>query len=123
MMAPLMILATTWLLRNSSMCHLLLVGAYALRAQSFPRQPGIEWVRVRNFKQHLLGAVVVPLLAQEICKSYKDFPICLRPEKWSQCLSNSLHMVIDVSHTTIFFCKGDCWQHHVGLLGCLGRHN
>ena len=34
-------------------------------------------------------------------------------------MSNSLDMVVDVRHTTIFFRKSDCGQYYICLLSCL----
>src|SRR6266446_338256 len=59
--------AVIGLLRKSrNMRHLLLLCPYPLRAQAFPRQTGIEWIRTGNFQQYLLRAGIVPLVAEVV---------------------------------------------------------
>src|ERR1700730_10419067 len=101
-MALLIMPATMGLLRNSSMCHLLLLRPHSLRSQVLPGQTTIKWVAGSDFQQHILRAIVVPFLSKQVCQAGQNFPVGLCAGQGSQGVYVSLHVVIDVSHAAIF---------------------
>src|ERR1700674_5765841 len=122
-MALLITPATMGLLRNSSMCHLLLLRPHSLRSQVFPGQSAIEWVGCSDFQQHILWAIVVPLLPQLVCQPGQNFSVGHRAGQGPQGMYDFLHMMVDVGHSAVFFGEGNCWQDDIGLLSRFGEKN
>src|SRR6266567_3231501 len=97
-MALLMTSATMGLLRNSSMCHLLLLCADTLHTQVFPGEASVEWVMGSDLLQDVTRAGVLPRLAETVCKLDEDFPVGFGPRQWAQGAPNSLYVLIDIGH-------------------------
>src|SRR5437660_1100369 len=104
--ALLIISAKSALLRRSDMSHLLLLRSDTLQAQIFPGQACIEGVAISDLQKDITRAGIGPLLSHLACQTRQNFPVGLCSGKWTQCLANSLDMVVNVGHAAIFFSEG-----------------
>src|SRR6266567_3248516 len=121
MMMLLMIAATIGLFKNSSMGHLLLLGAYALHAQILPQQIRVEGMVVGNLLEDVAWAAIVPAQTEGARELHENFPVGPGTGQRSQGTADCLHVMVNVGHAAIFFGERDCGQHHVGLLSRLGQ--
>src|SRR6266550_1162421 len=91
---------------TSSMSCLLLLRSDTLKAQIFPGQPCVEGVIIGNLQEDITVAGISPLLSHVVCQSRQDFPVGLGSGKWTQRLTNSLDVVVNVGHAAVFFSEG-----------------
>src|SRR5260370_28750868 len=94
------------MMTGSSTSHLLFSRSDTLQAQIFPGQTCVEGVAISNLQEDVTWAGIGPLLSHVACQSCQDFPIGPGSGKWTQRLTNSLDVVVNVGHAAIFFSEG-----------------
>src|SRR5260370_18723443 len=105
--------ATIGLFRKSSTCYLLLLRAKPLGSQVLPGQACVERIGVGDLQQYIARRLILPAHAKVLRQVAQDLPVGPRTRQRSQSATNSLDVMIDVGHASLFFSKGNSGRHPV----------